>query len=38
MCQFVEIVVGGQVVSTDQVDCNNPNCPSSDSNPGNQVK
>lgn len=36
MCQFVEITVGDRVVSVDQVDCNNPNCPSSDANPNNK--
>lgn len=34
-CQFVEITVNGTVV-VDQVDCNNPNCPSSDANPNNK--
>lgn len=40
MCQFVEMVVplenGREIVSVDQVDCNNPSCPSSDSNPKNK--
>lgn len=36
MCQFVEIKVGDKVVSVDQVDCHNPACPASDSNPNNK--
>lgn len=36
MCQFVELIIDGEVVSVDQVDCNDPNCPSSDANPNNK--
>lgn len=37
MCKFVEMTIkrnGEEVVVTQQIDCGNPNCPSSDASTG----